>query len=67
MLLEIHAEFGRLRGHGRTKGLKLGHSSSSRWQRPLSIEKANWHRSKQLHSECEWKQGDSAGREEKPF
>jgi len=28
----------------------------------FEIEDSNWHRSKQLHQECEWKQGESAGK-----
>ena len=31
-----------------------------RWQHPFEIEDTNWHRSEQLHQECEWKQGESA-------
>jgi hypothetical protein len=27
---------------------------------PVEIENPNWHRSKPLHSECGWKQGESA-------
>jgi hypothetical protein len=27
---------------------------------PVEIVDSNWHRSKQLHGECEWKQGESA-------
>ena len=41
-------------------------TSVLRWQHPFRIEDPNWHRSKQLHRECEWKQGDSA-RERKIF
>ncbi len=28
---------------------------------PVEMMDANWHRSEQLHRECEWKQGDAAG------
>ena len=35
-------------------------TSILRWQHPFRIEDPNWHRSKPLHRECEWKQGDSA-------
>src|ERR1700721_625217 len=35
-------------------------TSIPRWQHPFRIEDPNWHRSEQLHRECEWKQGDSA-------
>lgn len=43
-------------------------SSALRWQHPFRNENANWHRSKPLHQECEWKQGDPAvGKGKKPF
>jgi hypothetical protein len=35
-------------------------SSIQRWQHPLQIVNSNWHRSKSLPQECEWKQGESA-------
>ncbi len=45
---------------------KQGVTSAQRWQHPFEIEDPNWHRSKPLHLECEWKQGDSAREENLP-
>jgi hypothetical protein len=37
------------------------HQFDTEMAAPVIRKDAKWHRSEQLHRECEWKQGDAAG------